>query len=72
MEISFGYIFKDSRYLTANPLFCIYVWIYRQILHYVITVPNLAYNLLPIEETLISRFIPAITRGYIFSDAEKR
>ena len=39
---------------------------------YVITVPNLVYNLLPIEETLISRFIPAITRGCIFSDAEKR
>ena len=35
------------------------------------TVPDVADYLLPIEETLRSRFIPAITAGHICSDAER-
>ena len=35
------------------------------------TVPDIADYVLPIEETLRSRFIPAITGGHISSDAER-
>ena len=35
------------------------------------TVPDIADYLLPIKETLRSRFIPAITGGHICSDAER-
>ena len=37
----------------------------------VIIVPDIVDHLLPIEETLRSRFIPAITGSYIFSVAER-
>ena len=35
------------------------------------TVPDISDYLYPIEETLRSRFIPAITAGHICSDAER-
>ena len=35
------------------------------------TVPDIADHILPIEETLRSRFVPAITGGHICSDAER-
>ena len=61
MEKSIRNTFKDSRNSTTTCLFCIYVRVQTHISDY----------LFPIEETLRSRFMPAITGGHICSNAER-
>ena len=62
MERSIGNTFKDSRYLIASCLFCIYIRIYIQIDVFCNKSADIVDHLLPIEETLRSHFMPVITR----------
>ena len=72
MARSVGNTFKDSRNSTTRCLFCIYVQIKTQI--HVFLMSSTSYSQLltfDFKETLRPRFITAITRGHMCSDAEK-
>ena len=75
MKKSIRNTFKDSRNSTTSRLFCIYVRMMFGFKHkftfLLRTVPDIVDYLLPIEETLGSHFIPAITGCHTCSDAEK-
>ena len=71
MEKSIRNSFKDSRNSATSCLFCIYVQIQTKFTFFLRAVPDIADSLIPIEKTLRSRSVPAITGGHICSDVER-